>query len=143
MKRIAITVIALATLAAPLAPCRAKGPSAGGPRGSGYDARTVETVTGEVVGVEHVAAGHGRSGGVHLTLKTDRETLDVHLGPAWYVDEQAVKIGRGDRVEAEGSRVSIDGKPVIIARQVKKGGDTLTLRNESGVPVWAGHGGRR
>jgi len=24
--------------------------------------------------------------GVHLMLKTDKETISVHLGPVWYID---------------------------------------------------------
>jgi hypothetical protein len=103
----------------------------------------VETVSGEIVAVERVPAGRGGSGGVHVTLKTDRETLPVHLGPAWYLDQQKVRFERLDHVEVEGSRISFEGKPAIIARQVKKGGATLILRNEEGIPAWAGRGGGR
>ena len=107
-----------------------------------YDPSTVETVKGEVLGVDHVASPRARSGGVHLTIKTDSETISVHLGPAWYVDAQKPLLQKGDHVEVEGSRVSVDGKPAIIARQVQKDGQTLMLRNTAGVPVWAGRGGR-
>jgi hypothetical protein len=111
--------------------------------GTGYDSSTVETVSGEIVAVERVPAGRGRSGGVHITLKTDRETLPVHLDPAWYLDKQKVRLERLDHVEVEGSRISFKGKPAIIARQVKKGGAMLVLRNEAGIPAWAGRGGGR
>lgn len=138
MKNIAILVVGLTTLGLAV-PLWAKGP---GPSGRNYDPSTVEMLAGDVVSVDRVAAGKGRSGGVHLTLKTDRETVPVHLGPAWYVDKQKVHVERGDHVEVEGSRVSFEEKPAIIARQVKKGGDTLTLRNDAGVPAWAGQGRR-
>jgi hypothetical protein len=41
-------------------------------------------------------------------------------------------------VEIKGSQVTVSGKPAIIAGEVKKGDETLKLRDESGVPVWSG-----
>ena len=141
MTTIALLVFGLTMLGGIVPSGHAQSPPGRAAGGGGYDPSTVETVRGEVVGVEHIAAAKGRSGGVHLMLKTDRETVPVHLGPAWYVDKQNVHVERGDRVEVTGSRVSFAGKPAIIARQVTKGGKTLTLRNEAGVPAWAGRGG--
>ena len=43
-----------------------------------------------------------------------------------------------DSVEIKGSRVTFEGKPAIIAAEVKKGGETLTLRDDAGLPVWSG-----
>ena len=117
--------------------------TAQGRAGRVYDPRTTETLSGEVMSVETIPAAKGRSGGVHLMLKTDRETVAVHLGPAWYVEKQKPRIERGDKIEVEGSRITYDGKPAVIARQVKKGAETLKLRDTEGVPVWAGHGRRR
>ena len=103
-----------------------------------YDQKTVETVSGEVVKVEQITPMKGMSYGVHLSLKTDKETISVHLGPAWYVENQDIKIQTGDKIEIKGSRVSIQGKPAIIAAEVKKGDEVLKLRDEKGFPVWAG-----
>jgi hypothetical protein len=36
---------------------------------------------------------------------------------------------------------TVDGKAVLVARQIKKGSDTWTLRDASGRPLWSG--GRR
>jgi hypothetical protein len=143
MKKIAVFVLGLATLGAIASPPQAYGQPRHGAGGRGYDPSTVETVSGEIVAVERVAAGRGRSGGVHVTLKTDRETLPVLLGPAGYLDKQKMHLERSDHVEVEGSRISFEGKPAIIAREVKKGGATLVLRNEAGIPAWAGRGGGR
>jgi hypothetical protein len=62
----------------------------------------------------------------------------VHLGPQWYLENQDVKIEPGDRVEITGSRVTVQGKPTIIAAEVRKGDEVLQLRDAAGVPVWAG-----
>jgi hypothetical protein len=111
---------------------------AGSPYGRLYNPQTVETVSGEVVKVEQVTPMKGMHYGVHAVLKTAGETLSVHLGPGWYIENQEVKIAAGDKLEAKGSRVSIDGKPVLIAAEVKKGDELLVLRDAAGVPVWSG-----
>ncbi|OGP85719.1 MAG: hypothetical protein A2Y95_02925 [Deltaproteobacteria bacterium RBG_13_65_10] len=105
-----------------------------------YDTKTIETITGEVLAVNLIASGRGRAGGVHLTVKTDKEEIAVHLGPQWYVDQQAMKLAAKDRVEVRGSRVTFEGKPVIIAAEVKKGDQVLKLRDEGGLPLWSGRG---
>jgi hypothetical protein len=108
-----------------------------------YNPQTVETLTGNVVSVESIPGkGGGRSYGVHLTLKTDKETIPVHLGPSWYIDKQNIKIEPKDKVEVTGSRVSFEGKPTIIAAEVKKGDKVLKLRDQAGIPMWAGRRGR-
>ena len=70
-------------------------------------------------------------------LQTDKETIAVHLGPAWYIDKQTPKIETNDTITVTGSRVTIDGKPAIIAAQVKKGNEVLKLRDENGIPAWS------
>lgn len=110
----------------------------GGQYGRMYDPKTVETVSGEVVSVTKMIPMHGMSYGVHLTLKTEKETLSVHLGPGWYLENQDVKIEPKDMIEVKGSRVTFNGKPAIIAAEVKRGSEVLKLRDESGSPVWAG-----
>ncbi len=103
-----------------------------------YDPKTVETIGGEVVKVEQITPMKGMSYGAHLVVKTEKETIDVHLGPAWYIENQDVKIKAGDKIQIKGSRISFQGKPAIIASEVKKGDEILRLRDESGFPVWAG-----
>ena len=99
-----------------------------------YDPKTVETVQGKVLSTEKTQQ---RGRGVHLMLQTDKETIAVHLGPAWYIDKQTPKIETNDTITVTGSRVTIDGKPAIIAAQVKKGNEVLKLRDENGIPAWS------
>lgn len=99
-------------------------PSAGG----------IETV----LAVERFTPEKGMSAGLHLQVKTDGGTISVHLGPEWYMERQDVAIGAKDRIEVRGSRVTFEGKPAIIAAEVRKGDQTLTLRDASGFLVWSG-----
>ena len=79
-------------------------------------------------------------------VKTDNETIPVHLGPEWYIEEalasQDIKIEVKDKIEIIGSRISYGEKPAIVAAEIKKGNKTLTLRDEIGVPFWSGWGRR-
>lgn len=103
-----------------------------------YDPKTVEAVTGEVVKVDRITPMRGMSGGVHLVVKTDKGDVSVHLGPQWYLENQDVKIEPKDKVEIKGSRVTMQGQPVLIAAEVKKGDEVLKLRDDAGIPLWAG-----
>lgn len=110
----------------------------GTPYGRMYNPQTVETISGEIVSVDKVTPAKGMAPGVHATVKTDKETISVHLGPGWYVENQDVKLAPTDRIQVKGSRVAFDGKPAIIAAEVQKGDDVLVLRDASGYPVWSG-----
>ena len=103
-----------------------------------YDPATAETVRGEVIGIEKFAPMKGMNYGIHLQLKTEKGTIPVHLGPSWYIERLDTRIEKGDKIEVKGSRVMVAGKPVIIAAEVKKGDFLLKLRDDSGVPAWAG-----
>lgn len=104
-----------------------------------YDVSTETTLKGSVQDVtEHK---HGRMTGRHVTLKTEQETIEVHLGPVRFLNQKKVALAKGDEVEITGSRVKQDGKDVLIARTVKKGSETWELRDAKGIPNWSG--GRR
>ena len=103
-----------------------------------YNLNTVETITGEVISVDKITPVKGMSWGIHLILKTDKETISVHLGPAWFMDKQKIKINPKDKVTVTGSRITYEGKPAIIASEIKKGEETITIRDKNGYPVWSG-----
>lgn len=109
-----------------------------------YDVKTETTVKGTVESVETVTGTGGRGrhalGGTHLVVKTEKETLQVHVGPTAYLSEKGIALAKGDTLEILGSRVTIDDEPVLIAKQLKKGDQTWTLRDASGRPLWSGRG---
>ena len=114
-----------------------------GRRGSPmYDVKTETTITGTVESVETIRGpgvrGGGRLGGTHLLVKTATETLEVHVAPTAYFAEQKIIVGTGDAVEILGSRVTMNEKSVLLARQIKKGEAAWTLRDASGRPLWSG-----
>jgi hypothetical protein len=106
--------------------------------GGQYNPATEITLRGTVEEVKQIPGPRGGLGGTHLMLKTDKETLDVHLGPTTFLEKEKSTFAKGDEIQVIGSRVKIEGADALIAREVKKGDKTLTLRNEKGIPLWAG-----
>jgi hypothetical protein len=136
-------IVLLGALLAPLAAAAQGGRGFGGGDRpgcgrTGQDPSAVTSVQGEVVDVERIDGR--RHQGVHLTLDTGSERLEVALGPDFYVDAQALKVAKGDRIEVTGARTSIGGQPAIVAQEVRRGGEVLALRDASGVPLWRGRG---
>lgn len=137
-----LVMIAVCLVASGVVPGVLAQPTQEGPM---YDTKAEARFKGTVEAVEKVA-GPGRGGrvglgGTHLTLKTDTETIAVHLGPTAFLMEKKIDLVKGDAVEILGSRVKIDDEQVLLAREVKKGDNTWTLRDASGRPLWSG--GRR
>lgn len=107
-----------------------------------YDPNTVETFIGAVVEVGSFFPPGGSFEGVVLLVRNDTETIPVHLGPAWYLERQPVRIEDGDEIEVTGSRITYEDKPAIIAARVKKGNGVLQLKRQDGRPAWHGIGRR-
>ena len=77
------------------------------------------------------------SSGIHLLLKTDKDSISVHVGPEWYLTQQNVQLNVKDNIEVKGSRITYNNKPAVIAAEIKKGNSTLTLRDSKGFPLWS------
>jgi len=129
-------MLALAALAILALPAVAQAPGGTDRPGWRYDPATEMTVKGTI---EAVTQREGRKGwaGTHLTLKTEKETLDVHLGPSWFLKKNKMTLAKGDEVEITGSRVKLAEKEAFLARILKKADQSLTLRNEQGIPAWS------
>ena len=67
-----------------------------------YNTQTIETISGEVVSVDNFTPIPGMSGGVRMMVKTNQGTVSVHLGPAWYIENQDIKIEPKDKVVVKG-----------------------------------------
>jgi hypothetical protein len=112
----------------------------GGMRGQPrYDASTEVTLNGTVQNVKTVedTVGKPRKTGTHLVVKTDSETIEVHLGPTAFITDQKLSLQNGDVVSIVGSRVKVAGSDAVIARQIRKGEQTVTLRDAQGIPKWS------
>lgn len=126
----------------------------GGSRGQGrmmggpfYNIGTEVTINGTVDEVQQITAA-GTTGqmwscprgwtGTHLMLKTDAGILPVHVGPSAYLASKDFSIAKGDQLTILGSKVQYQGLDFLIAREITKGSEVLTLRNSAGFPMWSG-----
>ena len=133
-----MTLSAFVALLLLLAALPAYGQGRGRWRGArAYDPAAETTMSGVVQEVKMIPG----TAGMHLVLGTEAGTIEVRLGPAWYVSQQNFAFGRNDQVEVTGSKIKSGETFVLIAREVKKGDRALTLRNAQGIPLWSG--GRR
>lgn len=112
-----------------------RGPMAGGMRT--YDPATEMTVKGTVEAVTTKSHMSGMEN-TWLTVKTEKETMQVRVGPAWFLSQKNMFFAKGDQVEVVGSHVRFANGEWLIAREVKMGGQKLTLRDKDGRPMWFG-----
>ena len=105
-----------------------------------FNPSTVKTVKGTVQSVgsfmpEGATAGAG--GGLRLRVKTsDGNLMTVYAGPSSYAEQKNFFVAPGDEISITGSESKIGQRSVIVASELKKGDQTLQLRDQSGKPLW-------
>jgi hypothetical protein len=100
-----------------------------------YTPATVVSVNGTIAAIRQVAAGNPLAG-VHVTLKTKTDTLDVYLAPSAFLKFLKADFPVGDHIQVIGSKVKFESADMILARQVDDGADLVTLRESSGASEW-------
>ena len=103
-----------------------------------YNPATETTLKGSIDAVTEGARGQMR--GTHLTVKTAEGAREVMLGPSQFIASKDFYFAKGDSIEVSGSKVTMGGTEYVIARELVKAGKTLTLRDKTGTPEWAGQG---
>jgi len=100
-----------------------------------YDPATETKVKGGVEQLKPVPPT-GLKPLAYLVLKSGQDTVQVFLCPKSFLAEMGVSFKAGDEIEVTGSKVKQGDEDLILAREVVKGGDTLTLRFKDGKPAW-------
>lgn len=102
-----------------------------------FDPATLETVEGTVVRIHQVPSPNVWLTGVQLNLKTKQGAeVSVHLGPAWFIDNQELHLEVEDWISVTGSHVRPNGVETLVATEVRRGDEVLHLRGNDGMPVW-------
>jgi hypothetical protein len=98
-----------------------------------YDPATETKVKGAVSELKFTAAAKPVA---LLIVKSGSDTLQVFLCPKSFLDSMGTTFKADEKVEIIGSKVKQNGEDVILAREVDKGDDVLTLRFKDGKPAW-------
>ena len=106
---------------------------------AGYDPKAEVTLRMTVTEIKGMA-GPGGQGGVHLIVNSGSDVVEVDLGPQWFLTERKYTFVVGDALIVTGVRIKRSSGDALIAREVKRGEQTMQFRDPKGFPLWAGRG---
>ena len=136
---IRILLLALVAIAAP-AMAQEDGWQKGGAYDKKFDPKSIVTIKGTVTKIDRdVHPLADMEPGFAADIKTAKgETFTVQVGPVWFTSYFKKKWDAkvGDQVQVTGSKVTINGKPVIMAMEGSKGNVKMVCRSKTGKPVW-------
>jgi hypothetical protein len=88
--------------------------------------------------VEEIREVPGNYEGIYLVVKTETSSVLVRVAPAAFLREMDTVFAVGNQVLVTGARAVGASDEQILAREIILGTNTVTLRDDKGVPVWAG-----
>ena len=100
-----------------------------------YDPATEGKIKGIVEELKFVPPSGGKPV-AYLVMKSGTDAVQIFLCPKKFLDDMGVVFKADDAIEVTGSKVKQDGSDLTLAREIVKGGDTLTLRFKDGKPAW-------
>jgi len=104
-----------------------------------YDPTTETTVKGTVAELKLVPPTGGKPI-AYLLTKTgpdkEKDMVQIFLCPKSFLDEMGIAFKPDEAIEVKGSKVKQNGTELILAREMVKGGETLTFRFQDGKPAW-------
>jgi hypothetical protein len=107
-----------------------------------YNTATEVTLSGKVASNGSSPTMSGQEFAM-VTVTVDAGPLHVLLAPMDFMKKQGFTMADGAAVQITGMPgLRFQGEPAMLARQVKTGSRTLTLRDASGRPAWEPSGQR-
>lgn len=104
-----------------------------------YDRATETTLKG-TVGELRLVPPSGPKPIAYLVTITgpdkDKDTVQIFLCPKSFLDDMGIAFKADEAIQITGSKVKQEGGDVILARELVKGGETLTFRFPDGKPAW-------
>jgi hypothetical protein len=103
--------------------------------GPKYDVANEVKIKGVVDEIREVP---GNYEGIYLVVKTDTSTVLVRVAPAAFLKEMDTVFAVGNQVQVTGAKALNVPEEQILAREIIVGTNTVILRDDKGIPVWAG-----
>lgn len=109
-----------------------------------YDVDREVTIEGQIEDLRFENRYEGKGNFLVLLVKEkgSGELMEVETAPAWFF---RTDIHKGERIRLTGSLTEErkDGRKLVMARELKLGNQTITLRDRRGFPTWSRGQGRR
>jgi len=107
-----------------------------GAAGPKYDATKEVKIKGVIEDMKDVP---GSGEGTHLMVRTkDQQLVTIHVAPPDVMKDFELVYNKGDEIEVLGCKLEGGTPNEILAKEIVKGRDTITLRDKKGKAVWAG-----
>jgi hypothetical protein len=119
-----------------------------------YDPSTEATFTGTVEDVRGgpgrlswlmrahtLGLGHKSADTRAVLLNTGTDTVRIVLGPAAFLRDRKIDLKKGDHLTVTGSAVTIDESHLVLAREIRRGESSWTIRTAAGQPLWSAAAG--
>ena len=104
--------------------------------GAAFDPATLETLEGTALEVNQYSGHHG----VFVLMQTSQGTVEVHLGPDWYLEDQEIEVTPGSSLAVTGFRTQFNNQSRVMASEIKYGDQVVQLRDAEGYPAWVEQG---
>lgn len=102
-----------------------------------YDRATETTVKGTVGEIKLIPPTGGKPLAYLVTKAADeKDAVQIFLCPKKFLDDMGIVFKTDEPIQVTGSKVKQDGADLILAREIVKGGETLTFRFQDGKPAW-------
>lgn len=109
-----------------------------------YDVDREVTIEGQIEDLRFENRYEGKGNFLVLLVKekSGGELVEVETAPAWFF---RTDIHKGEKIRLVGSvtEEGKDGRKLVIARELRIGSQTITLRDRRGFPTWSRGQGRR
>lgn len=109
-----------------------------------YDVDREVTIEGQIEDLRFENRYEGKGNFLVLLVKekSGSELVEVETAPAWFF---RTDIHKGEKIRLVGSvtEEGKDGRKLVIARELRIGNQTITLRDRRGFPTWSRGQGRR
>lgn len=99
-----------------------------------YDPMAELAITGIVDDVQVIQCPLSAGIGTHLVLRA--EGLIVHVAPTAFLASHEFIVATGDQLRIVGSKVRYRGADALIAREITRRNQILTVRRPDGKPLW-------
>ncbi len=73
---------------------------------------------------------------VYFPLRTGNSVVQVQVGPKDFIERSNFKIKAGDMLTVTGMPMVMNGRDVVLAREIRSTNGVLVVRDPMGLPLW-------